>query len=1807
MRFNPVPLMAALLFISVASHGQLPSAKPEDERYRLSLKSGSFIPPKNITEAAIAEMNREAFRPGEKTFIIIQFESLPGATEKTALRHAGIDLLDYIPNNAYAATVAGSLSSTLLLRIKARAVIKLSPEQKLQPLLAASVSRASEMDAVKAMDLWISFPKAFSAESVNRELKIRDVEIISNEYIAYHIIAIRIAAGRIKELASLPFIDYVQLAPKEDMPLNNKSEASSKANVLRSMLPGGRDLDGAGVVIGVGDDSDPTRHIDFTGRLINRAANVGGSHGLHVMGTVGGAGIRQDLYTGFAPGSTIIAQRFSGILAYASAYVQDHGMVITNNSYGNVDECPELGSYDLISRALDQQAFQLPNLQHVFAVGNSGDSSCSPYPAGFGNVLAGYQPAKNIITVGNTDETGALFHNSSRGPVRDGRIKPEIVAQGTLVNSTIPTHFYGTNSGTSMSAPAVSGGLALLYQRYKQLHAGANPKNGLMKSLLCNGATDKGNSGPDYSYGFGFLNLLRSVTMLEQNNYFISSVSSGGSSTHNITIPAGSSIARMKVMLYWNDSAAAALAVNTLVNDLDLTVTDPSSTTHLPLVLNSLPANVNTPAAPGADHINNIEQVVIENPAPGNYSFSVAGTTIPFGGQHEYYLVFDTINVSTMLSYQIGNERLDAGDVVNIQWESYGNPANNFTLQYSIDNGANWINVAGGVNVAAGLRQLSWVVPAAVTNQALVKLIHNGTGIESISAPFTIIGVPTLTIAPVANQCEGYINFSWTAVAGATDYEVMLYRGFGEMEPVATTTATSYIIGGLSKDTTYWVTARARINGSPGRRAFALFRQPTNGNCAGTMSDRDLKIDAILSPAVSGRKFTSTELSNNVTITIRIENLDNTFTTGNIPVTYIVNNNPPVNETIIAPNIGARLSYNYTFTTPVNMSATGVYNLRVSVSYPGDPYSSNDTLAKSYKQLDNPFIDLTSDFIDDIESATIQAHTTPQTGLQGADRYDFSTTSAFGQIRTFINTGIAYSGSKAITLDADRFNAGGTTDSLTGTFNLQGYLTATDNIRLDFMYMHHNQLAHPANKVWIRGDDQKPWIEAFDLDANQEDAGVYKRSTSIELNHLLANAVPTQGFSSSMQVRWGQWGQIIASDHENGAGYTFDDIRLYQVTDDVQMLSIDTPVTASCGLDNMVPVQVTVRNSVGNAVNAVPVVFQVDGGAPVTEIIPTIAGNTSFQYLFTARADLSAQGYHTLKVWVALPSDSFNDNDTVQIVLFNAPLITSFPYLQNFELDEGAWHTAGKKVSWQYGTPVSTAINRAASGTKAWKTNLGGLYNNQEHSYLISPCFNVTGMTNPTLSFSLALDLEDCGTSLCDAAYVEYSADGDTWTRLGAVGAGTNWYDKNYSGSHVWSTQNYTRWHVATIPLPAGLDRLRIRFVLESDPAVSREGIAIDDIHIYDSIYSIYDGPPFTSPVVNQAALNGNAWVDFVSGGKIIASVNPNNQNMGNTDVQAFIHTGATRVNSRQYYHNRNITIKPANPNLADSATVRFYFLDTESESLINATGCGNCTKPASAYDLGVTKYSNANDALENGDLADNTGGTWSFILPADVVIVPFDKGYYAEFNVKDFSEFWLNNGGPANDQPLPVELVDFTVQKRQDGEVKLSWATANENNTARFEIELARGNESLRQNKFETIGIVASQGNSGSRQEYAFTDQENNKQGVRYYRLKIVDLDGQFAYSPIRSVVFDDEIKWQVYPNPSTGVFNVVYQANPGEKVIVKIHDINGRLIRELHRSADGFIQKLVVDMSGQAGQGMYLLEISAGEKKQAFRILKQ
>jgi len=1791
-----LPILIKVLLLNVIF--SISTIGQSDKQYRLELKNGSFLPERNITSGKISALNRKLKPLNKKSFVIIQFDKIPSESERKDLQNGGIELLDYIPNNAFTATVQGSLNELNLKRAGARSVVFPGPEQKLQASLANGIIPAHAKKVEGFIDIWISFPKSFTVEEVREALTADHYEILSETYKAYQVLEIRIPESSLRTVASLPFVQYVQAVPKEAKPFNNHSTVNGRANILNSSVYAGLGLRGEGVVVGVGDDANPLRHIDLSNRIINRNPAKGGVHGIHVMGTLGGAGIFKEKYAGYAPKARIISQQNSSILAYAPAYVQDFGMVITNNSYGNEpDDCSDFGGYDILSGILDQQAISMPSLQHVFAVGNSGNVVCN-FPQGFGNVLSAYQSAKNVICVGSTDLVGLIDPTSSRGPVSDGRIKPEIMAQGTEVTSTFPVNDYRSGIGTSFAAPAVSGGLALLYQKYRALNGQQNPKNGLMKAILCNGGTDKGNAGPDYKYGFGWMNLLRSVKMLESGSYRIGNVANGGNNEYEVNVP--DNTAQVKVMLYWNDPAPSILSAKTLVHDLDLEVVENTSMqVTLPKLLNPSPANVNDLAGTGADHINNMEQVVLDNPPTGTYKIHVQGTDIAQNPAQEYFVVYDIIPVSTTLTYPIGKEHFAPGEEIYVHWDAYGNNGSDFTVQYSVNDGLSWINVSE--NAVTGEHLKSWVIPDVPTDKAKIKVIQNATGIESVSQAFTILNVPQIQLSDV--QCEGYIALQWQPVAGATDYEVMLLRG-DEMVQAGITSANNFVISGLARDSLYWFSVRARLNGNPGPRADALSRTPDSGSCAGTISDNDLVLDAILSPVSSGREFTSRALTNQTPVSVRIKNLDDVASTGTVTLRYSINNSEKsVNVPLSIPPNG---TVNYTFPDQENFSDFYTYTLKATVNKGSDPVSGNNSRSITLRQLHNSPVTLP--FLDDMESAAEQSKTVSLIGLDNADRYDFTNTSSAGRIRTFVNTGLAYSGRKAFTLDTDKYFPDQNSNFLDATFNLTNY-SLSDDIRLNFQYKNHGQKSHPDNKVWVRGNYTDAWLPAFDLYAFQNSASqAYKQSASIELGNILwSNG---QNLSPETQIRWGQHGDMLTADFTRGAGYSFDNIQLKIESDDIQLVSINSISEASCGLSDQQPVTISVRNSSDHEITNVPVSYKLGNGQQINETIPVIAARATIQYTFLARLNLSAFGQYAIKVWTSLPSDTYPDNNTIDLAFYNNAVVSSFPYLENFESGSGNWHTTGTNNTWAYGAPASVKINRAASGTKAWKTNLTGNYKNQETSYLYSPCFDINGMSSPALSFSLALDIEFCNNEACDVAYMEYMVDGANWTRLGAKGQGTNWYTKDMDNGQAWSVQNYTRWHVSTIDLPVTNGSIRFRLVLNTDPGTTREGVAIDDIHIYDKKSAIYDESTTLSPV-SQTPANASGWIDFKQNGKLIASINPNGQNMGNTDVQAFINTGNVRDNGSQYYLDRNVTIKPENVSLTEEATVRIYFLDTESDRLITATGCAACTNVTTAYGLGISKYTDADKSKEDGSIANNQTGVWSYISSANTVKVPYDKGYYAEIKVRNFSEFWLNNGGQADGGPLPVELLSFSVTKNllteASDQVIANWVTTSELNASRFDIERASGSEALKLNQFKKIGTVTAVGESSVTNVYNFTDTETGKMGEYYYRLKIIDRDETFQYSMIRSVRFDEFADWLAYPNPSRGIVQVQYQAGAGVPVGIKVFDLSGNLVYQKINIANGKRQLHAVDLSGSGfTAGLYVVELISGEQKKIFRIVK-
>lgn len=1714
------------------------------------------------------------------------------APDKAALKAAGITLEGNILPNVYLAVVTTTPTELLLQQAGVDGWAQVTARDKINPLLLREENNTST-----AKTLLVSVVKGMSKETLEEELGAYGAKLPpAQSWKDQGLWEIIIAENKIEALAAAPFIRFVNplFTPQT---LNNQAIGITNTEGAHQPLAlGGFNLHGEGVTVGIGDDSDPN-HVDYIDRVRSFNPILASTHAFHTTGTMSGNGIKDERYKGFAPATDIVTDFFSQIIANGATYYQDFDMVTTNNSYGNIlGDCGYAGTYDIYTQYCDQQMRDIPELLTIFAAGNDGKKTCSPYPLGYATVAGSYQTAKNVLTVGDIDKPPLVYHpTSARGPVKDGRLKPEIAAVGVRVYSSIDNNNYDLNSGTSIACPNVTGASALLYQRYRQLHGGQNPHGALIKTLLMNGSTDIDIPGPDFGYGFGLLNTGHSLAMMNGNQYFTDTINTTQEHNYTITIPANTT--KAKIMLYWNDPASAPLTTHALINDLDLTVITPASATILPLILDTLPSQVATPAAPGVDRLNNAEQVTINNPVAGTYTIKVKGFNVPEIDQ-EYFVAYDLEQDGVKLQYPFGGESLSLDSLV-IYWEASAG-TNTFTLSYSTDNGSNWNTISN--SIAANIRHYVWYPPVSIaSNQCLIRIQRNSTSQQSQSQPFTMIGRPVLSLSPVAEQCPGSVKMTWNTIPNAGSYRIFKKSG-PEMVPVATTTATTYTLTGLSTDSTYWVSVAPVINGNSGMRAIALSRLPADGNCTGIAAHGDLRLNRILAPG-SGRQFTATALSAAQPLTILINNLDDQVA-NNYRVAYKVNS-------------GAWTSQNYTDLISaagnrqitlgnLNMAAAGNYQITVAVTNQAmaDPVTANDTLTLLVKQLANPVMNLSGGFTEGFETTgNLDVTGRGITGIDGAEQWDFTQSRPKGHLRSYVNSAITIAGTRSASMDnaGNQKNdiAGSSYNTLTGTFNLSSYNTTNWEVRCEFDYLLHGvPKFDTGNQAWVRGSDGDPWLPLLQYQIDTNNLGTIYNSGSLSLTDILAAG--GQNFSSSTQIRFTQYDTSRISATYFGNGLTMDNFKLYLVTDDVQLLAIDSVYHYNCGLSNNVPMRIRVRNGVNNTVYNIAVHYQLDGLPVVSGLIDSIPGKDTATYIFSQPMDLSAHTAYNLSSWIYVATDTYRLNDSIMnFPIKNQPVITTFPYLQNFEANDGYFYAEGSNSSWEYGTPNSPKIDHAASGSKAWKTRLQGNYNKLEYSYLYSPCFDIGSMSNPTLSFSLATDIEDPGASVFDVAFVEYSHDGHTWIKLGQAGNGTNWY--NNSSEQAWTKTGEDYWHVATIPLPKEAPIVSFRFVLRSDQGTEYEGIAVDDIHVYDLAHPIFDQSQFTTPVTQNIAAGQTA--DYLQGNDIAVTLLNSTAALGNTAVQAYKHTGFINEDSTQYYIPKNFTIQPANAP-GDSVTVRFYVPDEAMRTVREDQQCYSCSKVREVQQLGITKYDDADKTIENNSLTDNINGTYTFIPKGKITWIPYDIGYYAETKIRSFSEFWFNDGGPTKDQPLSVNLFDFTAAHYGPRHALLNWTSYIDASTLKYEVQ--RADASL---NFTTVATVNAIGQNG--QSYSYIDTPVlNGGSVMHYRILYTMQDGGQYQSLIRSLDWADEDgSVMVYPNPvRNGVLNLEWFKGTGDGLQWTMYTVVGQRVISGYVETNGYSGKHTFDLSRMGlAPGLYVLRVVSGKDKWEFKIVYQ
>ncbi|MDD1713376.1 MAG: S8 family serine peptidase, partial [Methanoregulaceae archaeon] len=522
------------------------------------------------------------------------------------------------------------------------------------------------------------------------------------------------------EIAAMDGIEWIE--PRPHIELDNDVAAGVMAV---DTVWGNYGLDGSGQTGAVADTGLDTGtddhlvngdiHADFDNRV--RFGNWAGSspddgygHGTHVAGSIAGNGVSSGgAIKGMAYNASVF---FQGImddsynlvtpsnlsLLFRQAY--DNGSRVHSNSWG-ADGL--YGVYTSECYDVDWFMYNYPEMLILFAAGNDGwdsspqdgkidaDSVAPPATAkscitvgasenirSFGGIQATYgsswgYPQNPIKDDRPSNNSKGLAPFSGRGPMDDGRLKPDVVAPGTNILSTKtslggisgwgsysnPAYLY--MGGTSMSTPLTAGAALLVRQYYNKTY-GTSPTGALVKATMVNGATDltpgqygaanpttkEVNRRPDNDQGWGRVNLGDSVYPQGANLSFLDQrqgLRTGENITRIFRVLSGKDL---RITLAWSDYPSSTFTGKQLVNDLDLVLESPDGTKY----------NGNDLTAPydsSYDSLNPVEGISIKSPLAGWWKVMVNARNVAKGVQH--FALIGTGDMTSFVTESMGFNR----------------------------------------------------------------------------------------------------------------------------------------------------------------------------------------------------------------------------------------------------------------------------------------------------------------------------------------------------------------------------------------------------------------------------------------------------------------------------------------------------------------------------------------------------------------------------------------------------------------------------------------------------------------------------------------------------------------------------------------------------------------------------------------------------------------------------------------------------------------------------------------------------------------------------------------------------------------------------------------------------------------------------------------------------------------------------------------------------------------------------------------------------------------------------------------------
>lgn len=632
-------------------------------------RSGTSAPVLADRAALEATLDEFALRSVQK-HIVLELSSPLTPADRATLAAAGVEVLSYLGDNAFFAAIdQAALDSRAAAAVASlRSVQSIQPAWKAHPdVLTGDVPRwvrvgetMDETGATPFVALYVFFHRDVDAATAGAEAARRHGAVVRSVVGSINMLVVELPEAGVHALIADDLVQWVEwpLPPLDLFFFNDSNRILTEADEIQAPP---YELDGDGVVVLVydGGSARPT-HVDFGGRLTVHDDSPRHDHPTHVAGTIGGNGASSNgLRRGMAPATRLLSYGFETPQGQSDGFlytnpgdievdlteaINVHEAVISNASIGtnvaaNNFPCTWEGDYGAVSVLIDSIVLGSlgEHFRMIWAGGNErGNGRCGTMY----RTVAPPSPAKNHIAVGalnSNDDSMTDF--SSWGPTDDGRIKPDVCAPGCEegadggVTSTANSGdmAYRVYCGTSMAAPTVTGLSALLIQDWRvQFPTSDDPRNATLKVLFAHNAEDIEEPGPDFKSGYGSVRIRRTIDFMRNQNFFEDSVAQGETYIARVLVTPEDE--ELKVTLAWDDHPGTPNVAPNLVNDIDLIVRHEGGAVYYPWTLD--PVNPATHAVrTQPDRLNNIEQVVIDDPAPGIYLVEIHGYNIPEGPQ----------------------------------------------------------------------------------------------------------------------------------------------------------------------------------------------------------------------------------------------------------------------------------------------------------------------------------------------------------------------------------------------------------------------------------------------------------------------------------------------------------------------------------------------------------------------------------------------------------------------------------------------------------------------------------------------------------------------------------------------------------------------------------------------------------------------------------------------------------------------------------------------------------------------------------------------------------------------------------------------------------------------------------------------------------------------------------------------------------------------------------------------------------------------------------------------------------------------